>query len=131
MSSETTVKEVTVADLAAFADAWNRHDVDTLMSFMTADCIYDASAGPEICGRRYEGALNVRQGFAGILDKFPDAHWAGAKHFICGSRGVSEWIFTGTEANGTKVEVHGCDVFTFRNGKIAVKNAYRKIRTAG
>jgi ketosteroid isomerase-like protein len=28
---------VTVADLQAFADAWNRHDIDALMRFMTDD----------------------------------------------------------------------------------------------
>ncbi|WP_262269991.1 hypothetical protein [Microvirga yunnanensis] len=27
------------------------------------------------------------------------------------------------------VEVQGCDVFTFQDGKIAVKNSYRKQRT--
>jgi ketosteroid isomerase-like protein len=41
---------------------------------------------------------------------------------------VSEWTFTGTRADGSRVEVNGCDVFTFREGKIAVKNSYRKNR---
>jgi hypothetical protein len=26
------------------------------------------------------------------------------------------------------VEVHGCDLFTFRDGKIALKDSYRKNR---
>jgi len=43
---------------------------------------------------------------------------------------VSEWVFTGTTADGKKVEVNGSDIFTFRNGKIAVKNSYFKNRTA-
>jgi ketosteroid isomerase-like protein len=30
--------EVTTELLQAFAEAWNRHDVDALMSFMTEDC---------------------------------------------------------------------------------------------
>ena len=33
-----------------------------------------------------------------------------------------------TLADGTRVEVHGCDLFTFRDGKIALKNSYRKNR---
>ena len=28
----------------------------------------------------------------------------------------------------TGVEVHGCDLFKFRDGKIALKNSYRKNR---
>jgi len=43
----------------------------------------------------------------------------------------SEWRFTGTGGDAKKVEVNRCDVFTFRDGKIAVKNSYRKIRTPG
>ena len=42
---------------------------------------------------------------------------------------MTEWIFTGTTADGTKVEVKGCDVFTFRNDKIAVKESFFKNRT--
>ena len=48
--------------------------------------------------------------------------------FVCGQRGVSEWTFTGTRPDGTRVEAHGCDLFTFRDGKIALKNSYRKNR---
>jgi ketosteroid isomerase-like protein len=47
---------------------------------------------------------------------------------VAGDRGVSEWVFTGTAHDGAAVEVQGCDVFTFRDGLIAVKNSYRKQR---
>jgi steroid delta-isomerase-like uncharacterized protein len=120
--------QVTVEFLQAFADAWNRHDVDALMTFMVEDCVFEASAGNEVCGTRYEGAAAVRRGFAKAWETFPDAHWGQARHFVCGNRGVSEWAFTGTQADGKRAEVSGCDIFTLRNGKIAVKNSYRKNR---
>ena len=41
---------------------------------------------------------------------------------------MSEWTFTGTLKDGKRVEVNGCDLFTFRSGKIAVKNSFRKNR---
>ncbi len=122
------IAEVSTEVLQAFADAWNRHDVDALMSFMSDDCVFEASAGPDICGTRYEGREAVRAGFAEVWSTFPDAHWCNARHFVHGDRGVSEWTFTGTRADGSFVEVHGCDLFTFRDGKIAVKNSYRKNR---
>jgi steroid delta-isomerase-like uncharacterized protein len=122
------IVEVTVAFLQAFADAWNHHDVDALMTFMTKDCVFEASAGPDVCGTRYAGREAVRDGFAEVWTTFPDAHWGNARHFVCGERGVSEWTFTGTRADGTRVEVDGCDLFTFRDGKIALKNSYRKNR---
>ena len=122
------VAEVTTEWLQAFADAWNCHDVDALMSFMTDDCVFDASAGAEVCGTRFEGREAVRAAFAEVWTTFPDAHWGNARHFVCADRGVSEWTFTGTRVDGTRVEVHGCDVFRFRDGKIALKDSYRKNR---
>ncbi|AMO23933.1 nuclear transport factor 2 family protein [Ramlibacter tataouinensis] len=119
---------VTVEDLQAFADAWNRHDVEALMSFMTEDCAFEASAGPDTCGTRYVGRGAVRAAFSDVWAAFPDAQWRSARHFVAGERGVSEWTFTGTRTDGSRVEVHGCDLFTFRGGQIAVKNSYRKNR---
>ena len=126
MSSATA--NVGAEMLQAFADAWNRHDVDALMSFMTADCVFEASADPAVCGSRHAGREAVRAGFAEAWASFPDAHWGNARHFVIGDRGLSEWTFTGTRADGSRVEVHGCDVFTFRDGKIALKDSYRKNR---
>ena len=119
---------VTTADLQAFADAWNRHDAEALMSFMTDDCVFEASAGPDVCGTRYVGREAVRAGFTEVWETYPDARWRFPRHFVWGDRGVSEWTFTGTRADGARIEVNGCDVFTFRDGKIALKNSYRKNR---
>ena len=94
----TSSPTVTPDFLQRFADAWNRHNVDALMSFMTEDCVFDASAGPEICGQRSEGREAVRKAYADVFATFPDAHWGGARHFVCGDRAVSEWTFTGTRA---------------------------------
>jgi ketosteroid isomerase-like protein len=120
--------EVTVEILEAFADAWNRHDVDDLMSFMTEDCVFEASGGAEACGTRYEDVESVRNGYSKAWKDYPDAQWNNARHFVLGNQGVSEWTFTGTNTEGKRSEVTGCDIFTFRDGKILVKNSYRKNR---
>jgi uncharacterized protein (TIGR02246 family) len=114
--------------LQAFADAWNRHDVDALMSMMTTDCVFQASSGNMIDGERHEGQRAVRAAYAAVFEQYPDAQWGDARHFVTGDRGVSEWTFTGTLKTGQRVEVIGCDVFTFRNAKIAIKNSFRKNR---
>ena len=114
--------------LDRFAEAWNRHDLDALMSMMTDDCVFEASAGPEVQGERSDGQRAVREAYGAVFDTFPDAHWANPRHFVAGDRGVSEWTFTGTRRDGARVEVNGCDLFMFRDGRIAVKNSYRKNR---
>ena len=121
---------LSISDLQAFADAWSRHDIEALMRFMTEDCLFEASAGPDVCGSRFVGTEAVRAGFSEVWKAFPDAQWRSPRHFVCGDRGVSEWTFTGTRLDGSRVEVNGCDVFTFRDGKIAIKNSYRKNRPA-
>jgi steroid delta-isomerase-like uncharacterized protein len=129
MSSSARAGTDVLTLLDSFADAWNRHDLDALMSMMTADCVFEASAGPAVNGERSEGTQAVRAAYAAVFETFPDAHWANCRHFIAGNRGVSEWTFTGTHRDGRRVEVTGCDLFTFRDGKIAVKNSYRKNRS--
>lgn len=119
---------MTIDILEAFCAAWNRHDIDDLLSFMTDDCIFESSAGPDVCGTRYVGRDEVRRGFMAAWESVPDAQWKNGRHVISGDRGLSEWIFSGTRTDGKSVEVTGCDVFTFRGDKIAVKNSYRKQR---
>ena len=119
---------VTKDFLQSFADAFNAHDVLAIMSHMTYDCVFEASAGPDFDGEKFTGQEEVKKAFEDVFATFPDAHWGNPQHFISGNRGFSEWTFTGTKLDGTKVEVTGCDLFTFKNGKIAVKNSYRKNR---
>lgn len=114
--------------MKAFAAAFNRHDTDALMSMMTEDCRFDTSAGDEVWGTRYEGQPGVREGFEAVFAAFPDAQWNDDTHFLTGDRGVTEWRFTGTGADGKRTEVHGCDIFTFKDGKIHIKDSYRKNR---
>ena len=114
--------------LHAFAEAWNRHDLEALMSMMTSDCVFDASSGNEVDGQRHEGQTAVRAAYTAVFEHYPDAKWREARHMVVGDRGLSEWTFTGTLRDGKRVEVRGCDLFTFRNGRIAIKDSFRKNR---
>jgi hypothetical protein len=49
-------------------------------------------------------------------------------HFVSGNKGISQWTICGTSTNGQRIEVHGCDFYTFRDGKIIKKDSYWKIR---
>ena len=133
MAQTTTQKtgtgnKSTIEVLDAFANAFNAHDLDRILSYMTDDCVFEASAGPDVNGEKFAGKEAVKKAFGDVFKTYPDAHWSNARHFISGDRAVSEWTFTGTKQDGSKVEVMGCDLFTFRDGKIAIKNSYRKNR---
>ena len=115
--------------LSRHTDAWNRHDLDDLMSLFSEDCVFEASGGDEVCGTRYEGHTAVRAAFGQVLDSMPDAQWGGGRHHaLSPGRGVSEWTLTGTLPDGRRLEVNGCDFLTVRHGKIVTKDSYRKQR---
>ena len=115
---------------AFFQEGWNRHDVDTLMTFMADDCVFESASGSEACGTRHAGREQVRAAFARIFATFPDVTFRDVRHLVSGDRGLSEWTFAGTTREGRAVEVNGCDLFTFRGGQIAVKSSYLKSRGA-
>ena len=116
--------------LEAFAQAYNRHDVDAIMALMTRDCVFLSYFGSDPCGERFEGFEKVRQRVAAGLADFPDARWDDLNHFVSGNRGVSEWTFRGTQRGTTQsVERRGLDVFTFKEGRIHIKDTYHKWRT--
>ena len=120
---------VTIDQLDAFAQAWSRHDIDTLMSFMSEDCLFHTSAGQAASGTRAIGREAVRAAFMKAWADVPDAQWTRARHAVAGSRGLSEWTFVGTRASdGARIEVDGCDLFTFEGDKIRVKDSWRKQR---
>jgi steroid delta-isomerase-like uncharacterized protein len=112
-------------------DAFNRHDLDTIMSRFNEDCVFDSPRGPDRCGRRFVGKGEVRQGLAARFEGIPDVHYGEDDHFVCGSRGVSEWTITGTTTEGVVIDVRGCDIWTFdSDGRITRKNSFWKMREA-
>jgi len=72
--------------LREFARAWAARDVELLMSFMSEDCVYEASVGPEP-GRTYVGREEVRRGFAEMLARDGGGESRGGQVFACGGRG--------------------------------------------
>jgi taurine dehydrogenase small subunit len=122
-------REILERLLAEHTDAWNCHDLDRLMSLFADDCVFEASAGPDFNGRRFEGRADVRSAFAAVLDSMPDATWGDGRHFVlAGDYGVSEWRLTGTRVDGSRVDVLGCDFLTVRGHEIVRKSSFRKHR---
>jgi hypothetical protein len=66
----------------------------------------------------------LRTRFAGI----PNVNYSDDAHFVVGDIGVSQWTLRGTTTSSETVEVRGCDIFTFADGKIVKKDSYWKIR---
>ena len=122
-----TSAKVAVPVLQEVLDAFNAHDLDLIMSFFADDCVMDMPHGPGPGGRRLVGKDQVREGIRSRLDGIPDIHYGDDRHWVCDDRGVSEWTIRGTRPTGERVEVRGCDLFEFVDGKITRKDAFWKI----
>jgi ketosteroid isomerase-like protein len=113
--------------LEEMVDGFNNHDLDAIMVLFTDDCIFESPRGPEPWGRRFEGRAAVREGLGSRFTTIPDVHYGNSRNFVSGDRGASEWTLTGTTVEGQKLAVRGCDLWTFRDDRIVVKDSYWKL----
>ena len=120
---------VTDKTLKEILEAFNHHDLDAIMGFFSDDCTFDFPRGPKPYGQRFTGKAQVREALAGRFKGIPDVHYGEDVHWISadGNKGVSEWTLTGTTISGIKLQVRGCDLWEFDNGKITRKNSFWKI----
>jgi ketosteroid isomerase-like protein len=120
-------RQATAELLKGFLDAFNRHDLDSIMDYFADDCVLYTPRGPGPRGNRYLGKKDVRAGLAKRFEGIPDVHYGEDHHWACGDFGVSEWTLTGTSTSGQTLEVRGVDLLEFVNGKITRKDSFWKI----
>ena len=118
---------VTYELLKGFLEAFNRHDLDSIMGYFAEDCVFYMPRGSAPRGDRYVGKNEVRAGLAKRFEGIPDVHYGEDQHWACGDFGVSEWTLTGTSVSGKKIEVRGVDLLEFAQGKITRKDSFWKI----
>jgi hypothetical protein len=71
----------------------------------------------------------LRQGLASRFEGISDVHYGDDDHFACGTRGASKWTIRGTTVDGERIEVRGCDLWTFGDdAKLLRKDSFWKIR---
>lgn len=110
--------------------AFNRHDPDGVVACMTDDVVFDAAVGPERHGRRFSGQAAVKEAFANTFRDLPDVRWDDVHIVESAQWVVTTWTMKATRADGKKLDVEGLDLFTFKNGKVCEKRAFRKDRPA-
>jgi len=131
MSAERNIGHgtVTIGTLKLILEAFNRHDLDAIMEFFSDDCSFDFPRGPEPWGQRFIGKEKVREALTSRFKGIPDVHYGDDRHWVSANMdmGVSVWTLTGTTTSGVSLEVRGCDLWEFQNGKINRKDSYWKI----
>jgi ketosteroid isomerase-like protein len=119
-----------VRTLRSIAAGFDGHDLEGILAHFADDAVFESPKGPDPWGRRFVGKDEIRRAFAGRFSGIPDVRYEQDDHFADGDRGASEWTLSGTTTEGERLEIRGCDLWTFRDGKVVKKDSYWKIRTA-
>ncbi len=107
-----------------FNEAFNRHDADALAPLLTDDTVFeDTSPAPD--GTRVEGKAAVLAFWRIWFTHNADASFEAEDVIVSGDRAVVRWVYRKLR-NGKPWHLHGVDVFTVRDGKVAAKLAYVK-----
>lgn len=126
--AEPSEEVMTPERLTRFSDAWTSRDLETLLSTMDEDGVYSASVGPEP-GMTYRGARELRKGFKEMLHTDSAGVRTAGPSWILGDIGLAFWQFDYPATRTIPARtVRGIDYFEFKNGKIKLKDAYRKTR---
>jgi ketosteroid isomerase-like protein len=118
------MSDATRTAVERFNEAFNRHDVDAIMSWMTEDCVFE-NTRPAPDGTRITGPSAVRAFWEEFFRRSPQAHFETEELIASGDRCIVRWVYRWVR-DGVPGHVRGVDVFRVRDGKVAEKLSYVK-----
>ena len=114
-----------------YNEAWNAHDVDTIMSLHAPDMIFENhTAGESAQGE------DVRGHIARIFESWPDIHFTTRRLYVREGLVAQEWTASATHGNpmrrgeltaeptGKRIEWRGMDLIPFEGDLIKRKDVY-------
>ena len=130
-NSKTSTEEAGInpALLNSITDAYNKKDIDAVMSFFTEDAVFDHAAGPDINGTRFEGLETIRGIFQGLFNNVETVKWTPIDTRISGDKAYCEFHRIAKLKSGEVQDFLSIDVLTFRDGLIIHKDTFYKNRT--
>ena len=131
-NSNTTTNQagITPTLLDEITDAYNRNDIDDVMSFFAEDAVFDHAAGTEINGTRFEGLETIRSIFEGLFNNVERVNWTPIDTRISGDKAYCEFHRVAQLKSGETQDFLSIDVLTFREGLIVHKDTFYKNRTS-
>jgi ketosteroid isomerase-like protein len=103
----------------AFGAAWAGHDLDAAISFLSDNCVFDAT-GPGPDGGRHVGPSEIRQAWKAIFDD-PSSRFEAEETFGSGDRVIQRWRYSWDDGH-----IRGIDLFKVSHNRITEKFSYVK-----
>src|SRR4051794_33849446 len=114
-----------------YNEAWNAHDLDTIMSMHAPDMVFHNHTA----GERADGE-DARAHIGSIFETWPDIEFSTRRLYVRDGLVVQEWTATAThkstmrrgdlvaEPTGRTISWDGLDVIPFENGLVKRKDVY-------
>ncbi len=117
--------------IGRYNEAWNRHDLDAIMSMHAADMVFHNHTA----GESAEGEA-VRDHIGSIFETWPDIAFSTRRLYVRDGLVVQEWTATATHRSTMRrgdliadptektIEWDGLDVIPFEDGLVKRKDVY-------
>jgi steroid delta-isomerase-like uncharacterized protein len=117
--------------IARYNEAWNAHDLDTIMSMHAPDMVFHNHTA----GERAEGE-QAREHIGSIFRTWPDIEFSTRRLYVRDGLVVQEWTATATHASemrrgdlvaeptNRRISWDGLDVIPFEEGLVKRKDVY-------
>jgi steroid delta-isomerase-like uncharacterized protein len=117
--------------IARYNDAWNAHDLDSIMSMHAPDMVFHNHTA----GERAEGE-EAREHIGSIFRTWPDIEFSTRRLYVRDGLVVQEWTATASHTNvmrrgdlvaeptNRQISWDGMDVIPFENGLVKRKDVY-------
>ena len=130
-NSNTTTQDagITATLLDEITDAYNRNDIDSVMSFFAEDAVFDHAVGSDINGTRFAGLDTLRGIFQDLFDNVESVHWEPIDTRVSGDKAYCEFHRVAKLKSGEIQDFLSVDILTFREGLIIHKDTFYKNRT--
>ena len=118
--------------IAAYGEAWNRHDVEAILAMHMEDSVFENHTS----GGKAVGKEAIRAILKGVFVTFPDIRFDARRTYVRDDVVTQEWTATATLAipytsggitvqpTGKKVSWNGVDVIPFTGILVARKDVY-------
>jgi ketosteroid isomerase-like protein len=116
-------QDTTATTVRALNDALNARDREATVALFASDGVFR----PGAAGVGFEGPEAATDALFGFLELHESGRFEILHEVYAGEEAYNEWKWVGVANDGEPSESHGCDYYLIRDGKVALKNTFRKV----
>lgn len=126
--TEMSLTEEQTGALKQFGSAFFKRDLEALAACTTDDVEWRFAIGADApFGRVYRGIDGFAQGFVERDENFDNLRYDEVKTTALGDgRVLMEYRVIGVDTHGKDIDYYGLELYAFRDGRVALKDAYWK-----